>query len=42
MIESKRMTWGGYVIFMGKKKNQYRVLLRRLKIRYHLENLGIG
>jgi hypothetical protein len=42
MIKSKRMTWAGYMIYMGKKKNPYRVLLERLKIRDHLENLGIG
>jgi len=42
MIKSKRMTWAGYMLGMGGKKNPYSVLLGRLKIRDHLENLGTG
>jgi hypothetical protein len=42
MSKSKRMTWAGYMICMGKKKNPYSIFLGSPKIRDHFENLCVG
>jgi hypothetical protein len=40
-IRSSRMRWVGHVMYMGEMRNLYRILLHILKVRDHLEELGI-
>jgi hypothetical protein len=39
--KSGRMRWSGHVARMGKVRNVYKILLENLKVRGHLEDLGI-
>jgi hypothetical protein len=42
VIKSRRMRWAGHVAHMGEGRGVYRVLVGKLKVRYHWEDLDIG
>jgi len=41
VIKSRRMRWVGHLAHMGERKGVYRVLVRNLRKRDHLEDPGI-
>jgi hypothetical protein len=42
VIKSRRLKWAGHVAHMGEGRSVYRVLVGRLKVRDHWEDIGIG
>jgi hypothetical protein len=42
VIKSRRVRWMGHDAHMREMRNAYRILVRNLKGRKHLEDLGIG
>jgi hypothetical protein len=40
MITSKRMRWAGHVVHMGDTKNAYKILVKNIKGRCHLGDIG--
>jgi hypothetical protein len=42
MIKSRRMRWAGHVTRMGEKRNAYRRLVGKPKVRDHWEDLDVG
>jgi hypothetical protein len=41
VMKSRRIRWAGHVVCMGKRKDDCRVLVKKLKGRDHLEDPGI-
>jgi hypothetical protein len=41
VFKSTRMKWPEHVSSMGKKRNTYRILVKKMKERNHLEKLDV-
>jgi hypothetical protein len=42
VIKSRWMRWAGHAARMREMRNAYRILVKKLKVRYYFRNLGIG
>jgi len=42
VIKSRKMRWVRHIAHMQEMRNMYRIVVRKLKKRHHLEDLGLG